>query len=132
MDTLTLARLLGQIPAPTEANPDYDLMGYLAKYGQPDQSKGQHLTDEFKLPEHPSFSEGSRYSAPDMQGGQWQRGGKKLWEFTPSQQNIDNMGIQGLLDYFKERENRGTFVKINGHRQEGTFVPQNGPWQEDK
>jgi len=30
--------------------PDYDMAGYVAKYGKPDQSKGQHLTDEFKLP----------------------------------------------------------------------------------
>jgi hypothetical protein len=119
MDTLTLARLLGHIPAPTEANPDYNLVGYLKKYGQPDQSKGQHLTDEFKLPEHPTFSNESIYSAPDLQGGQWKQGGQDLYEFQPSQQNINNLGIQGLLDYFKEKERKGTFINIGGRRQEG-------------
>ena len=39
---------------------DYDMAGYIAKYGQPDQSKGQHLTDEFKMPSHISFSNEKR------------------------------------------------------------------------
>jgi len=29
-------------PLPTPESPDYDVAGYVAKYGQPDQSKGQH------------------------------------------------------------------------------------------
>ncbi|MDP1774257.1 MAG: hypothetical protein Q8L15_18470 [Methylobacter sp.] len=42
-------------PMPTQDSPDYDIKGYVEKYGEPDQSKGQHLTDEFKLPNHITF-----------------------------------------------------------------------------
>src|SRR5215472_5465284 len=53
--------------------PDYDMPGYIAKYGQPDQSKGQHLTDEFKLPNHMTFSTDSKYSNDTQKGGEWRQ-----------------------------------------------------------
>lgn len=118
MDALALARLLRQIPEPTQNNPDYDYSGYVAKYGIPDQSKGQHLTDEFKLPEHPTFSVYSKYSSPDIQGGQWQSGGTDRWQFTPSEQNLRNMTSGALANYFQTRENKNTFVKL----PDGTLV----------
>ena len=118
MDTLALAKLLRQIPEPTQDYPDYDYAGYVAKYGNPDQSKGQHLTDEYKLPEHITFSTGSKYSAPDIQGGQWQSGGTDKWQFTPSEQNLRNTPAGALGDYFRNYENKGTFVKL----PDGTFV----------
>lgn len=118
MDALALARLLRQIPEPTQENPDYDYSGYVAKYGVPDQSKGQHLTDEFKLPEHITFSTGSVYSQPDIQGGQWQSGGTDRWQFTPSEQNLRNTPAGALGDYFRNYENKNTFVKL----PDGTYV----------
>lgn len=118
MDALALARLLRQIPEPTADNPDYDYTGYIAKYDIPDQSKGQHLTDEFKLPEHITFSTGSRYSQPDIQGGQWQSGGTDRWQFTPSAQNLRNTPAGALGDYFRNYERQGTFIKL----PDGTFI----------
>lgn len=121
MDALALARLLRQIPEPTQANPDYDYAGYVAKYGVPDQSKGQHLTDEFKLPEHPTFSTYSSYASPDIQGGQWQSGGTDRWQFTPSEQNLRNMSAGALGNYFQNYERKNTFVKLpDGTLVEGT------------
>ena len=119
MDALALARLLRQIP---EANPQgYDYSGYVAKYGQPNQANGQHLTDEFKLPEHITYSTGSQYSAPDIQGGQWQSGGTDRWQFTPSAQNLKNATPEQLADYFKNRERQNTFIKFpNGSYVEGS------------
>ena len=114
MDALALARLLRQIPE----GGDYDYAGYVAKYGKPDQSKGQHLTDEFKLPEHITFSTGSAYSQPDIQGGQWQSGGTNRWQFTPSAQNLRNTPAGALGDYFRNYERQGTIVKL----PDGTYV----------
>ena len=53
----------------SEPESDYVYDGYVEKYGVPDQSKGQHLTDEFKLPNHITFSKGSKNSTKDKQIG---------------------------------------------------------------
>ena len=72
-----------------QAHPnDYDMAGYIAKYGQPDQSKGQHLTDEFKLPDHMTFSDDSKYSTPETPGGQWVQDAGKNWHFYASDYNV--------------------------------------------
>lgn len=41
---------------------DYDYRGYFAKYGNTPLGGGRHLTDEFKLPNHETFSVESRYA----------------------------------------------------------------------
>lgn len=67
---------------------DYDMAGYIAKYGQPDQSKGQHLTDEFKMPSHISFSNESKYSKPGQEGGEWKKEADGKWHFYASPFNL--------------------------------------------
>jgi hypothetical protein len=42
---------------------NYDYRGYFQKYGPAVLGQGQHLTDEFKLPSHPTFSNESVYAA---------------------------------------------------------------------
>lgn len=42
---------------------DYDYRGFFAKYGPVDIRNGQHFTDEYKLPNHPTFSNESVYAA---------------------------------------------------------------------
>ncbi len=83
---------------------DYDMEGYIKKYGQPDQSKGQHLTDEFKLPNHITFSTDSKYSTPEKPGGVWKKvkGGK--WSYTPSAFVLQTHSKEELQDYFKRNE----------------------------
>lgn len=116
-----LAALL-RTPAPTEDNPDYDFAGYVAKYGKPDQSKGQHLIDEFKLPNHITFSQGSRYSSPELQGGKWEQGGSDaLWQFTPSESNLEMHSPAEYERYFQTREKKGTHVVLpDGRIVKGT------------
>lgn len=41
---------------------DYDYRGFFKKYGAVNVQQGQHFTDEFKLPNHPTFSDESIYA----------------------------------------------------------------------
>lgn len=41
---------------------DYDLRAYYRKYGPTDVAAGEHFTDEFKLPNHATFSDESIYA----------------------------------------------------------------------
>jgi hypothetical protein len=87
-----------------EQEAGYDLAGYINKYGMPDQSKGQHLTDEFKLPNHITFSTDSKYSTPEAPGGKWEKDKTEKWHYTPSDHVLKQHGAEKLQKYFKERE----------------------------
>ena len=62
---------------------DYDLRGYWKKYGQFEQPHelGAHFTDEFKKPNHPTFSTGSIYHGSQNENGTVNIGGE--WLVTP-------------------------------------------------
>lgn len=110
------------IPSGTTANPDYDFAGYVKKYGIPDQSKGQNLTSEFKLPTHITFSNESKYSSTAMQGGSWAGSEKtKQWQFTPSEFNLSQHSVQEYKDYFENAQYKGTTVKIGNAVYQGTL-----------
>ena len=92
---------------PKATGHDYDMEGYIKKYGQPDQSKGQHLTDEFKNPGHITFSKESKYSKPGQEGGEWKYldgNGRPMeekapggqWHFYASPYNISQHSAQEL------------------------------------
>jgi hypothetical protein len=87
----------------TSSSPDYDMTGYISKYGVPDQSKGQHLTDEFKLPNHPTFSTNSKYSTPEQPGGEWKQE-NNTWHFYASPHNLQNTPPEQLRQYFDKVE----------------------------
>jgi hypothetical protein len=55
-------------------NPEahYDLRGFWLQNPDFQREKDQHLTDEFKLPGHPTFSRESAYSKGPNDGGMWQ------------------------------------------------------------
>jgi hypothetical protein len=81
---------------------DYDLKGYFdslkSTSSDPDNN---HLPDEFKKPNHPTFSNESKYSVPVVrQGGQWTEEKK----FIPSEHNLKNMSGPALQDYFNREE----------------------------
>lgn len=81
---------------------DYDLRGWFAKSGK--VAANGHLTDEFKKPNHPTFSEGSIYHGRDGNtGGKWEKDGNK-WLFRASKTNLDNLGADGLRRYFGKVE----------------------------
>jgi hypothetical protein len=135
-DTATQPFELGNFAAPARDNTGFDESGYVAKYGVPapynslkdyQQATGRHLNDEFKLPNHPTFSNGSVYSRPDIQGGAWQKGGANpendvnWWNFQPSEVNMQNMSSKDLSDYFTNREGKNTFITLpNGQLVEGS------------
>lgn len=105
-----------QFPALTNDQGDYDTMGFyqevFQKYGG-DYNKitkaltpgspTQHIgTDRYKKPNHPTFSNESKYSIPVLrQGGKWEDD-----NFIAKKRNLKNMeSSDGTpLDYFKRAE----------------------------
>ena len=79
------------------------MKGYIGKYRIPDQSKGQHLTDEFKLPHHITFSDQSMYHSDKTPGGRWDQR-EDVWHYTPSDFVIQQQGADKLKSYFKDYE----------------------------
>lgn len=93
---------------------DYDLRGWYAQNGSQDLSDA-HLTDQFKKPNHPTFSDQSQYSGVDgYQGGQWQQNGN-AWSFTPGKGNV--YSPEDLQDYFKRVEPGNTVNLPQGGQQ---------------
>ncbi len=58
-----------QLPPPLQSTQDYDLQGAFLAGAVPDANG--HMTDKFKKPNHPTFSNQSEYSTPQTPGGTW-------------------------------------------------------------
>jgi GGDEF domain-containing protein len=71
------------LPKPLQSTWDYDLRG--AYKAGAKISPDQHMTDKFKKPNHPTFSNQSQYSFDDHQGGTWSPDNKT---FTPYQEPV--------------------------------------------
>lgn len=82
---------------------DYDLRGAWAQQGGGDLGNA-HLTDTWKLPNHPTFSAQSRYQTPTQPGGSWAQLPGGQWAFVPSETNMQNLGSGGMRDYFDRVE----------------------------
>ncbi len=83
---------------------DYDLRGWWKENGGPDLTGG-HLTDQWKKPNHPTFSKFSKYHGVDgNEGGAWDKRPDGSWTFTPGATNLKNFGADELQDYFKRVE----------------------------
>lgn len=81
---------------------DYDLRGFW-KSGAGFADNG-HGADTFKKPNHPTFSDQSRYHSPEMPGGSWTQTPEGQTMFTPSPFNLKNMPAPALQQYFKQVE----------------------------
>ncbi|AOR77217.1 hypothetical protein [Novosphingobium resinovorum] len=81
---------------------DYDLRGAWKDNAQ--EAANGHLPDTYKKPNHPTFSQESKYSTHELQGGRWVEKKSGKWAFVPSSTNLKNMGVDGLSRYFQERE----------------------------
>ena len=72
-------------PFANDSGIDYDYRGFYKKYGNlSPQATNGHLTDEFKLPNHPTFSVESRYyngqpHAIDWRQDGWKYAAEKGW-----------------------------------------------------
>ncbi len=81
---------------------DYDLRGaFKAGAGQ---SANGHFTDQFKKPNHPTFSDQSQYSTPETPGGTWQQQPDKSWQFITSPFQSKYHSPEELQNYFKQVE----------------------------
>jgi hypothetical protein len=69
-----------------------------------------HLTDLGKLPNHPTFSEGSVYSTPAQRGGRWMEDGRGNDLFSPAPTNLRHRSLPEMRQYFRERERPGARV----------------------
>lgn len=82
---------------------DYDLRGAF-KSGVTADERG-HLTDEFKKPNHPTFSSESIYSGKDgFTGGQWVGDDQSGWNYQASPTNLKFRTPEQLQQYFQRVE----------------------------
>ena len=81
---------------------DYDVNGFWLSGGGQD-ARG-HGSDQFKKPNHPTFSDESQYHGVDGNyGGKWiSSNGSDFYE--PSATNINFHGVDNLKEYFQKVE----------------------------
>lgn len=86
---------------------DYDLRGQFADTGGAPVQPG-HGTDKYKKPNHPTFSDESKYSTPQAPGGHWDETKPERWAFVPSPQMLaDGLPEHSpgeMLAYFAQAE----------------------------
>ena len=104
----TIGRPVSPVPGDTGwpwfEKEDYDYGGFKDKYGENAAPKGPlraHYTDEFKLPNHATFSNESRYSNPLIQGGKWNMDNKT---FQPSGWNVQTNGLNAIVEYLRRAD----------------------------
>lgn len=79
---------------------DYDMRGFWKGEGGPDMGAGQHFPDTYKKPNHPTFSNQSKYSPADgLAGGVWSTIEGKDY-FSPGMANLKHWSAGELRDYF--------------------------------
>lgn len=92
---------------------DYDMQGAFKKYGEKVfDSENGHGTDEFKKPNHPTFSDESIYHGHDAPWGGKHEGGKWVKNedgeyigYTPSKQMVERThDIKQMQRYFDKYE----------------------------
>ena len=103
---------------------DYDLQGFYKKYVAPIYAQGKiwsntdsrnHLTDEFKKPNHPTFSIHSIYHNPSkgLVGGVWTELPNGSFSFTPSLTNQSYYPGSSLQEYFTKYEQGNTLNSVD-------------------
>lgn len=82
---------------------DYDLQG--AWKSNPNVDMRGHLTDEFKKPNHPTFSTVSQYHGVNgEQGGTWAQAADGSYSFAPGATNLKKYSKDELSKYFERVE----------------------------
>lgn len=84
---------------------DYDMQGAY-KAGVKAAANG-HFDDQFKKPNHMTFSTDSQYNGKPFTGGTWEKAGNK-WVFKASADNLKFHSRDELVDYFKRVEPTST------------------------
>ena len=88
---------------------DYDTRAAFNAGLTPDSRR--HLPDQFKRPNHITYSTDSIYADKGPSAGRWEGSDKKGWTFYASPTNIKNAGgSDKLQEYFKTQEPEATLV----------------------
>ena len=81
---------------------DYDSQGFFKAGGA--TAPNGHGSDQFKKPNHPTFSDQSQYHGVDgTEGGTWQQVNGQ-YMFFPGKTNLETYGPDNLQDYFMKAE----------------------------
>lgn len=92
---------------------DYDMQG--AWLAGVDRAGNGHFPDTYKKPNHPTFSDESRYSGQEgLVGGQWLQDDTGRWVFVASPTNLEFRSPEELQRYFREVEPDSTLRLPSG------------------
>ena len=95
---------------------NYDYRGYYQKYGTLNpNSPNMHLTDEFKTPNHITYSNESKFNTPNNQGGVWNRLPDGSYSFTPSAFNLQLHSPLEYKEYFEKYEPGNQVILPEGY-----------------
>jgi hypothetical protein len=100
-----------RLPPNLQNMQDYDLRGAWKKNAH--SATNGHLPDDWKKPNHPTFSNESIYSGPYTPGGQWQQLPRDKWQFSATDQNLKYRDPEALLNYFRQVEPGNTLQLPN-------------------
>lgn len=99
-----------RLPEGLQDDKDYDLRGAFLAAAQ--ANRRLHMTDQFKKPNHMTFSDGSQYSTPQHMGGHWSdtgvqnssTPGSNRFVFWASPYNLQQHPMADIQDYFNRAE----------------------------
>jgi phage-related protein len=91
---------------------DYDMDGYIEKYGNSNEI-GTHYSDEFKLQNHITFSDESIFSTDYIKGGYWTGNDISGWVFYPSEFNRSRVSNAEYTTYFLNNEDSQSAVMLS-------------------
>jgi len=83
-------------------NSDYDMQGAFLAGVKPNPTS-KHYPDQFKKPNHMTFSTESQYHGKPYKGGEWKQVNGK-WSFYASPDNLKFNNREALINYFKTKE----------------------------
>jgi hypothetical protein len=96
---------------------DYDLRGYWLNGGHKDTTGQGHMTDQYKKPNHPTFSNQSIYHGKDSpwgepyQGGTWSQDAQGRDVYTPTATMLKYTHPTTFLqNYMRDREPGVTLI----------------------
>jgi hypothetical protein len=105
---------------------DYDVTGdWLAGAGRDERGHG---SDQFKKPNHPTFSDQSQYHGKDgYAGGHWNTDPQGQYtSYTPSHTNLSFRSPEELQQYFKQVE-PNLALTPQGYRAQPARTPAQAP-----
>ncbi len=104
---------------------DYDMRGWWKENKGIPIGEG-HLTDKFKKPNHPTFSNQSQYHGIDNhEGGEWLQMPDGSFSFTPGSSNMKMYRNDQLQDYFNRVEPGN---KLQLSPMDGARLAPDGQW----